>query len=429
MDKTYSQIYSVDLEKKEIYPHEIKSADNYLKSLNINIEKPTRNSDKEIYKLSASDKLNCDPILCLRCRVSMAIYFECKEIYVKYKKKGVDLFDLSRIALVDDGRKNLRIINGSGKIKKYLINFSFLENKLQNIKIPLFLEIIRTFDFERSNLSTWTKRIVKGDMNIRNYMQEFDIKFIGTWARLADTSTKRIKNSLINYGINKSLLDELICLHQSYKSLYRESKKNHFAKYKTQLGWEPSQEFLKSLDPPQENKENLELIEKALSSLYQPKLESIYSEKDDSKIQEIEFFQSANENESKIRSLMESIKKSSAEVIREILKADKKKWNKDKERKKCWILYSKGMSQREIAEKCNHKQGWVSKLIRENFIGELIANEVLIAIKNKKEFINITKLPDKLDYTKTLIKNQLLSLEQITNRSFLMQIVEEELNK
>ena len=87
------------------------------------------------------------------------------------------------------------------------------------------------------------------------------------------------------------------------------------------------------------------------------------------------------------------------------------------------------MSQREIAEKCNHKQGWVSKLIRENFIGELIANEVLIAIKNKKNFINITKLPDKLDYTKTLIKNQILSLEQTTNRSFLMQIVEEELNK
>ena len=209
----------------------------------------------------------------------------------------------------------------------------------------------------------------------------------------------------------------------------RRLKKNHFAKYKTQLGWLPSQEFLKSLDPPQENEDNLELMEEALISLYEPNLESIYSEKNESKIQEIELFQSANENESKIRSLMESIKKSSAEVIREILKADKKKWNKDKERKKCWILYSKGMSQREIAEKCNHKQGWVSKLIRENFIGELIANEVLIAIKNKKEFINITKLPDKLDYTKMLIKNHLLSLEQITNRSFLMQIVEEELNK
>ena len=412
-----------------ISPKNIKSAEEYLKNLDINYEKPTRDSDKEIYNLSASDKLNCDPILCLRCRVSMAIYFECKEIYVKYKNMGIDLFDLSRIALVDDGRNNLRIINASGKTEKYLINFSFLENKSQNIKIPLFLEIIRTFDFERSNLSTWTKRIVKGDINIRNYLKEFDIKIIGTWARLADTSTKRIKNSLINYGINKSLLDEFICLHESYKNLYREAKKSHFAKYKTHLGWIPSQEFLKSLDPPQENEDNLELMEEALSSLYQPKLESIYSEKNASKIQEIELFQSANENESKIKSLMESIKKSSAEVIREILKSDKKKWNKDKERKKCWILYSKGMSQREIAEKCNHKQGWVSKLVRENFLGELIANDVLISLKNKKEFINISKKPQELDYIKDLIKDQVLSSEEKTNRSFLMQIVEEELKK
>ena len=101
---------------------------------------------------------------------------------------------------------------------------------------------------------------------------------------------------------------------------------------------------------------------------------------------------------------METIKKSSYLVIREILKADKKKWNKDKERKKCWILYSKGMSQREIAKKCNHKQAWVSKLIRENFLGELIANDVLVSIKNKKEFINITKLPDKLDYKRRLLR-------------------------
>ena len=112
-----------------------------------------------------------------------------------------------------------------------------------------------------------------------------------------------------------------------------------------------------------------------------------------------------------------------------MLNEDKKKWMKDEERKKCWLLYSKGMSQREIAKKCNHKQGWVSKLIRENFLGELIANDVLISLKNKKEFTNISKIPEELDYIKDLIRNQILSLEQITNRSFLMQIVEEELNK
>ena len=52
-----------------------------------------------------------------------------------------------------------------------------------------------------------------------------------------------------------------------------------------------------------------------------------------------------------------------------------------------------------------------------------------LAEKIKKEFTNISKIPEELDYIKDLIRNQILSIEQITNRSFLMQIVEEELNK
>ncbi len=428
MKNHYTYLFYFEFSKNKISSKNIKSAEEYLKNLSINFDKPTRDSDKKFYILSKSDELNSDPIICLRCRVSKAIYNQCLDVYDNNNNK-IDLFDLSRIALIDDGRKNLRINDVSGKIQKYLINYSFLEKNLQNIKIPIFLEIIKTFDYQRSNLNTWTQRIFRGDSEIRNYMRQFNIKFIKIWAKLADTSTKRIRNSLINYGINKSLLDEMICLHESYKTMYKEAKKYYFEKNNTQLGWEPTEKFLRSLDPPQENLDNFRIMEEALNFLHQPEIESSDSEKNKAKIQEIALSEIDNENQSKIRSLMETIKKSSNKVIRNVIKEDKKKWNKDKERKKCWILYSKGMSQREIAEKCNHKQGWVSKLIRENFIGELIANEVLIAIKNKKEFINITKLPDKLDYTKKLIKNQILSLEQITNRSFLMQIVEEELNK
>ena len=221
----------------------------------------------------------------------------------------------------------------------------------------------------------------------------------------------------------------MVCLHESYKSKYREAKKIHFAKNNTQQGWEPSQLFLKSLNPPQDNQDNFKLMEEALNFSFQPKIESINDKNFDEEIKDIEFSQDVNDNELKIKSLIETIKKSSTELIKEVLNEDKKKWIKDEERKKCWLLYSKGMSQREIAKKCNHKQGWVSKLIKENFLGELIANDVLISLKNKKEFSNISKIPEEIDYIKGLIRNQILSPELKTNRSFLMQIVEEELNK
>ena len=428
MNNSYSYLYCFEKTKKAVSPKKIKAAEDYLKSFDNKFDSANRASDRQIYKLSLSDEFNCDPILCLRCRVSKAIYNECKSIYEMNEDK-VDLFDLLRFVLIDDGRNYLLVRNFYGKRQKYLINFSFLGNNLLNIKIPIFLEIIKTFDYERSNLRTWTRRIVRADIDIRNHLRERGVKFIKTWAKLADTSTKRIKNSLINYGINKSFLDEMIRLHESYKNIYKEAKKYHYARNKTQQGWEPTQEFLKSLDPPQENKKNLLLMEEALNFSFQPKLEFFDDKNFDEKIKDIGFSQDVNENELKIKSLIETIKKSSTEIIKEVLNEDKKKWMKDEERKKCWLLYSKGMSQREIAKKCNHKQGWVSKLIRENFLGELIANDVLISLKNKKEFENISKIPEELDYIKDLIRNQILSIEQITNRSFLMQIVEEELNK
>ena len=147
-------------------------------------------------------------------------------------------------------------------------------------------------------------------------MSQVGIKFIKKWAKIADTSTKRIKNSLINYGINTLLVDELICLHESYKKKYKEAKINHFAKYNTQLGWEPSEEFLKSLDPPQDNEDNFKLMEEALNCLYQPKIESFSDSNNDPEMLEIEFTQSCNENKFKVRSLKKTINKCSYLVIR-----------------------------------------------------------------------------------------------------------------
>ena len=170
-------------------------------------------------------------------------------------------------------------------------------------------------------------------------------------------------------------------------------------------------------------------MEEALNCLYQPKIESFSDSNNDPEMLEIEFTQSCNENKFKVRSLKKTINKCSYLVIREVLNKDQKKWKKDEDRRKCWSLYSKGISQREIAKKCNHKQAWVSKLIRENFLGELIANDVLVTLKNKQEFINITKIPEELDTIKKLIRDYIISIKDKNNRSYLMQLVEEELKK
>ena len=81
------------------------------------------------------------------------------------------------------------------------------------------------------------------------------------------------------------------------------------------------------------------------------------------------------------------MRSSGESIIKELIKQDKKKWDKDKGRKLAWELYSQGLSQREIATKCDHKQSWVSKLIPENKISERIAQDAAIILLRINEFL------------------------------------------
>ena len=61
------------------------------------------------------------------------------------------------------------------------------------------------------------------------------------------------------------------------------------------------------------------------------------------------------------------VQKSAFKIFSEVISQESKKWNFNVDRKLAWKLYAQGLSQRDIAIKCNHKQGWVSKLIKEKF--------------------------------------------------------------
>ena len=62
-----------------------------------------------------------------------------------------------------------------------------------------------------------------------------------------------------------------------------------------------------------------------------------------------------------------------------------------------WELYSKGYSQRDIAKKCNHKQGWVSKLLKEKTLAEKISLKTALKLKDLKEFEGMKTSPSEID--------------------------------
>ena len=58
-----------------------------------------------------------------------------------------------------------------------------------------------------------------------------------------------------------------------------------------------------------------------------------------------------------------------------------------------WKLYSKGLSQRDIAPKCGHQQPWVSRLFKENSFSEAIAQEVACDLVRYPEFKDVENDP------------------------------------
>ena len=186
--------------------------------------------------------------------------------------------------------------------------------------------------------------------------------------------------------------------------------------------------FLKSLNPPQDNKETLLLLDKALrkylSAIYTPRQ---FENNEESQIQSFEEDIDDDSKNNLISKIEITLRNCGEPIIKELISQDKKKWDKDKSRKLAWELYSQGLSQREIATKCAHKQGWVSKLLKEKNLSETIALQTLIKLSKLPIMKHLRKNPSELDKARESLRNQILNPKQYGNRSLMQYWIYEAL--
>ena len=117
------------------------------------------------------------------------------------------------------------------------------------------------------------------------------------------------------------------------------------------------------------------------------------------------------------------------EFLKDILKSEKIKWKENDDKRLAWELYSDGLSQREIAKRCNHKQGWVSKLIKEKIILERISLLAATQLKEYVEFESLKKDPDKIDDLIMELQDYLISKQSDSDVSILKSVLKEVLSK
>ena len=406
------------------------------KQFNLESKEVSEDFDKKLLSFTKNNPSSKDSLLALRCRVSFPIYEKVNLIHKQFSNQYEIKLDEMLVILLDDSGDNyLRLPSELDSKKNKFIRKTFswetiLDMKNNKFIKPFSAEVISEYNPKLSNLSTWTRNKVQGNYDLKSYLKSFGLLLISPWALIADSSRSMIINAWERCGEGQLKLNYVEKIYNSYIHKYKKAKESYKQSTGKISGWIPDEQFLISLDPPQKNTTNLLLIDKAIRQ-YKSGIESARSFENN---EENQIENNYNDDNDFIRKdLTQKINKTllsfSTEMIKKIINQDKNKWGKDEARKLAWKLYGDGLSQRDIAYKCSHKQGWVSKLIPEKRIAEEIAQDAAIEILKIKELNFLKKDPDGMERLIETLKNYLLNTENKNNVCILRNLIKEEIIK
>ena len=440
LSSKFENLYIIDSFKQVVKSKKIEVCSKFLEKENLLFESHSKKTFSKVFHITKNED-SLEALLCLRCRVSDPIK---KAISCLYKQHNaiheIDYLNMMSYVLDDYGETYLRNSNNKKeKSKDKLFIWSNVIKIGKNKLRPFGVNILLDFNPELSNIDTWTFHKVKSNFELKAYLESFGLNLKGIWSLISDQSSSRVKEAWRLYGDGSMNINEIDILHKSYVENYKKAKEEYRKTKKRIIGWHPDYKFLQSLIPKQEDTENLTKIAETIHEFLSAakgapqnsrKLEDLRSDElFRKKIYVENSYDEINSEKKLINLIQNSVRKASLKILRDVLKSEKIKWKENDNKRLAWELYSDGLSQREIAKRCNHKQGWVSKLIKEKIILERISLLAATELKEYVEFESLKKDPDKIDDLIMQLQDYLISKQSDTDISILKSILKEVLRK
>ena len=434
----FENLYLIDSFKNVVKSRKIELCSEFLAKENLSFASNSKKIFSKVFHITKNED-SIESLLCLRCRVSGPIKNAISRLYKRHSEMhDIDSLHMMSYVLDDYGEIYLRNFNNKKeKSKDKVFSWSNVIKIDKNKLRPFGVRVLLDFNPELSNIDTWTFHKVKSNAELKAYLESFGLNLKGTWSLIADQSSSRVKESWGLYGDSSMSINEIDILHRSYVENYKKAKEEYKKRKKRIMGWHPDFKFLQSLTPKQENTENLEKIAETIHKFLSASKGAPQNFRQLEGLRNDELFKVSVENsevennsdEKLINLIQKIVRKSSLEILRDVLKFEKIKWKENDDKRLAWELYSDGLSQREIAKRCNHKQGWVSKLIKEKLILERISLLAAIELKEYVEFESLKKDPDKIDNLIMQLQDYLISRQSDSNISILKSILKEVLKK
>ncbi|MFY8147694.1 MAG: hypothetical protein ACOVNL_00570 [Prochlorococcaceae cyanobacterium] len=345
--------------------------------------------------------------LCLRARISHALEARLRGYERQYGQSyGLDLIDLASYCLDDQGEpKTSADFAGPPPLR------------------PFSLEVLRDYDPGRCSLPHWARQKLHGNNDLKAYFRHHGLLLISDWALLADSSERRMREAWERWGAAAITTAQALALHRSYCENYPFAKAIHRQASGKSSGWKPDVAFLLAIAPEQSTSSTAEQLLALATAIRRyltaPVCSRGFEESEEASVADpssLDATADAANDQSTASELREQIDQAlelvAAPLVTATLKADQPSWAKDPSRLVAWQLYGQGLSQRELAEQCGHRQAWVSKLIKEKQLAMAIATSAAVELQRHPAFAAVSQSVEGAERLVEALRNHLVSPEQ-----------------
>ncbi|MGB5134451.1 MAG: hypothetical protein WBN89_04680 [Prochlorococcaceae cyanobacterium] len=331
------------------------------------IQQPSRPHDERLLAESRQHD-HQGAFLCLRCRVSWPLEQKIRSMHRQLAANyGVELIELAAFALDDVGRPLPYIQESSAGAAR--------------LAVPFTVEVIRTYEPMRSSLSHWARQRLDGRNDLKAYLLQQGVKWMGDWALLGDSSHKQVREAAVHLS-SRLTGEDAAALHRRYLPLYRSEKLLYRQRTGRQRGWEPDETFLRSIapdSPPQRTREDLLEIAAAVR-----RLQTGHWQKAEADLWDMDAAERWADTSSSLADEDDPLGREVAKLVERVgstfIKQMVAQLEGDLERS-IWRAWASGLRQRQIAEHCGTNQARVSRTLQEERRGSEIGTLVMDQLK------------------------------------------------
>jgi hypothetical protein len=406
-------------------PLGLEAAQQALRKLNLNAKDPTNQGDLSLLNLSREQD---DPgaLLCLRCRISHAIRDRIQALYNQHHRlHSLDIIEMAGFVLDDSGALEFPARTGQRKGPPFCWSVLLsLEGKMLH---PFSAEVLRSYNPARGPLPNWARQKVQCNAELKTYLKLEGVSLITDWALLAHkTSSSRLRQAWAEFGVGMGV-EEAMALHRTYQCHYAAAKEAFVDRTGKRYGWQPDPDFLHAvlpaLDPHQATEKLQDLATAVRRYLAGTAVAEGYPEYELADPATLHDSESPWGSADLMLQIHAALERAAQPAVRLAITDDQPSWIKKPERRLAWRFYGEGLGQRDIAERCQRKQGWVSKLLQEQSLATTIATAAAVELRRHRAFADVALSVEGAERLVAALRNHLTEVEREGEAAPLRRVV------